>query len=501
MSKELDYINMIGRLVQKYPGDFFNSVAIAQACLETGFGVGDRKTRDKDPYLDGNNAFGYKAKANEWKGDYLIVASPEEYKGAIRIVRSRFRKYLSVEKSVKDHANMLSRSDWYKKHYAKAIHAKTPEEQCMALVGTYATDSKYGDKLIAIINKYGLKAWDNIKEDKEMTNKIQYPKIINENMLKENNMGKILGAIIHNDYGSKNGTAEWYRNWLRNRNKALGIAHYYVTKNAIARFVNTYMIAYHAGNWSANAGGYIGYEVCQSRWDLGVSTEEFLLNEDMVLRQVAEDFHFYKLQPNRQTVRLHKEFSSTSCPHRSWDLHGKNVNTVKDYFIAKIKYYMSLGKTVKEIIDAENKGIKTEIKKPVDDARNVKVPAYSKPLNPFKPLKVGDKVTIREGMTYWYKPSDNSGVKPSKDFTGKSATIAKVMDIKAGTHYSKRAYLLKEFNSWILEQDLVEPRSEWVKVEGNETDEKTTPNEITTDGEGYFYLKGVKYKLTVEETK
>lgn len=177
MSRELDFINMIGRLVVKYPGDFFNSVAIAQACLETGFGKGDRKTRDLDPYLDGNNAFGYKAKANEWKGEYLIVASPEEYKDAIRIVRSRFRKYLSVEESVKDHANMLSRSDWYANHYRNAIHAKTPEEQAMALVGTYATDSKYGEKLIDIINHYGLKAWDTVKEIKKGNDTVKvYPK-------------------------------------------------------------------------------------------------------------------------------------------------------------------------------------------------------------------------------------------------------------------------------------------------------------------------------------
>ena len=37
-----------------------------------------------------------------------------------------------------------------------------------------------------------------------------------------------------------------------------------------------------------------------------------------------------------------------------WDLHGKSMNAVKDYFIAKIKHYQSLGNTVDEMIVKEN---------------------------------------------------------------------------------------------------------------------------------------------------
>ena len=57
---------------------------------------------------------------------------------------------------------------------------------------------------------------------------------------------------------------------------------------------------------------------------------------------------------NRDTVRLHREFIQTDCPLRSWELHGKSANAVKDYFIAKIKYYQSLGNTVDEMIAKEN---------------------------------------------------------------------------------------------------------------------------------------------------
>ena len=163
-------------------------------------------------------------------------------------------------------------------------------------------------------------------------------------------MYSIKGVVIHNDAGSIYGTPEWYTNWLSTRDKSLGIAHYYITKDAIARLVDTNKIAYHCGDGispTSGNGNYIGYEVCQS---IGASDADFLANEEMTFRQVAEDMLYYGIPVNRDTVRLHKEFVPTSCPHRSWDLHGRSVNAVKDYFISRIKYYQSIGKTVDEML-------------------------------------------------------------------------------------------------------------------------------------------------------
>ena len=175
---------------------------------------------------------------------------------------------------------------------------------------------------------------------------------IEVNLLVAGNMPAIEGVIIHNDAGSKNATPEWYANtFLPPREKTLGIAHYYIDRSTIARVVDTYRIAYHAGDGSGRGNmRHIGYEVCQS---IGASKEDFLANEDMTLRQVAEDMAYYKLAVNRDTVRLHREFTSTTCPHRSLELHGGTVNNVKDYFIGRIKYYQSLGTTVDEMIANE----------------------------------------------------------------------------------------------------------------------------------------------------
>ena len=173
-------------------------------------------------------------------------------------------------------------------------------------------------------------------------------KYINDTILTRSNaMPTVRGVVIHNDAGSM--TPEQYIVWLKGRNLELGIAHYYINRNTIARVVDTNKQAWHTASATGN-GYFIGYEVVQQ---FSASDADFRANEDMVFRQCAEDLHHYGLTANRDTVRIHKEFSSTSCPLRSLQLHGGTTNSVKDYFIARIAYFMKLGKTVDEILKAE----------------------------------------------------------------------------------------------------------------------------------------------------
>lgn len=160
---------------------------------------------------------------------------------------------------------------------------------------------------------------------------------LNEIMLNNEKLLGFNGVVIHNDAGSM--TPRQYQEWLRNRNKELGIAHWYINREDSLQVVENDTIAWHCGDGQHGAGnGYhIGYEVCES---MSASDEDFLKNEEAVFKQAAKDLKAGGLKPTRDTVRLHKEFVSTSCPHRSWDLHGQNVDSVKDYFIERIKFYM-----------------------------------------------------------------------------------------------------------------------------------------------------------------
>ena len=169
-------------------------------------------------------------------------------------------------------------------------------------------------------------------------------KKINASLMNVGPLVSIDGVVIHNDAGS--GSAEWYVEWLKTRDKNLGIAHYYITKDTIARVIDTNLIGYHTGDWPSNQ-RYIGYEVCQS---MSASDADFLANEDMTLMQATEDLLFYGLPINGNTVRLHHEFVPTSCPHRSMALHGGTTASVKAYFIQRMQYFASIGKTVDEML-------------------------------------------------------------------------------------------------------------------------------------------------------
>lgn len=169
-------------------------------------------------------------------------------------------------------------------------------------------------------------------------------KKINENLMDAGRLTSIDFVVIHNDAGSM--TPEQYVNWLANRDKSLGIAHYYCNRNTIARVIDTFNIGYHTGDWWSNCRS-IGYEVCES---MKVSDEEFLQNEDVTLMQAAEDLLYYGLPINTNTVRLHHEFVPTTCPHRSMELHGNSTESVKEYFVNRMRYFATLGNTVDEML-------------------------------------------------------------------------------------------------------------------------------------------------------
>lgn len=151
-------------------------------------------------------------------------------------------------------------------------------------------------------------------------------------------------VVIHNDAGRMN--PRQYVDWLRERDKSLGIAHYYCNRKMIAQVLNTSDIGYHTGEWWSNCRS-IGYEVCES---LKVSDEEFLANEDVALAQATEDLLFYGLPINTDTVRLHHEFVPTTCPHRSMELHGGTTESVKAYFVERMQYFATLGDNVGVIL-------------------------------------------------------------------------------------------------------------------------------------------------------
>ncbi|WP_211272739.1 peptidoglycan recognition protein family protein, partial [Enterococcus gilvus] len=105
--------------------------------------------------------------------------------------------------------------------------------------------------------------------------------------------------------------------------------------DGILQVENEANMAWHTANANGNA-NYIGIEACQSMGNL----DTFRNNEDRSVKLAAEILKRYGLQPNRNTVILHKQFSATACPHRSVSVHG-DWTIMQDYFIAQIQKYMN----------------------------------------------------------------------------------------------------------------------------------------------------------------
>ncbi|MCD8797374.1 SH3 domain-containing protein [Mammaliicoccus sciuri] len=154
------------------------------------------------------------------------------------------------------------------------------------------------------------------------------------------------GVVIHNDAGSL--SAMQYHDSLVNaplNRLENGIAHSYISGNTVWQALPEGRTAWHTANNDGNT-NYYGIEVCQS---MSASDKDFLESEQSAFQEAARMLKKWGLPVDRNTVRLHNEFSPTQCPHRSMALHAgytstqrapqSVVNKTKDYFISQIKAY------------------------------------------------------------------------------------------------------------------------------------------------------------------
>lgn len=126
------------------------SLTIAQAILESGWGKSGLTVK-------ANALFGIKA-GTSWKGRVYSTKTQECYDGVnFTTVTALFRAYGSWEESVADHSALLTGAARYK----AVIGERDYKTACRAIKAAgYATDPQYADKLIRLIESYGLTAYD-----------------------------------------------------------------------------------------------------------------------------------------------------------------------------------------------------------------------------------------------------------------------------------------------------------------------------------------------------
>jgi flagellum-specific peptidoglycan hydrolase FlgJ len=119
------------------------SVTLGQAILESGAGTGPLS-------VQANNHFGIKCH-KEWTGPSISYTDDEE--------NECFRKYQDPSESFRDHSYFLTSRPRYEPLFQLGEDDYTAWAKGLKNAG-YATDPKYPDKLIGIIEKYQLNKFD-----------------------------------------------------------------------------------------------------------------------------------------------------------------------------------------------------------------------------------------------------------------------------------------------------------------------------------------------------
>lgn len=115
------------------------SITMAQACLESGDGMSALSQSS-------NNHFGIKCRA-EWMGEKVYFDDDEK--------NECFRKYNTIEESYIDHTDFLIQNPRYRSLFDNGSTNYKGWAKGLKQTG-YATDNRYDDKLIEIIDKFQL---------------------------------------------------------------------------------------------------------------------------------------------------------------------------------------------------------------------------------------------------------------------------------------------------------------------------------------------------------
>lgn len=129
------------------------SITLGQMILESS---GSYKNGMSALAYEHKNLFGVKGEGSA--GSVLMTTNEETKDGKTYKTYSKFRKYSSYEESIDDHSRLLTND-----HYSKYLSsASTVEDYATGLQKAgYATDSKYADKLLSVIESNNLTLYDS----------------------------------------------------------------------------------------------------------------------------------------------------------------------------------------------------------------------------------------------------------------------------------------------------------------------------------------------------
>lgn len=151
------FIEEIGETARHLAGenDLYASVLLAQAILESNQG---KSGLASEPNF---NLFGMKGKYKE--ASVELQTEEDDGQGNMTTIVAEFRKYPSHEASIEDYIQLLRNGvSWDENFYEGTFKSNTEsyKEATAFLTGTYASDSRYEEKLNYLIEHYELHQYD-----------------------------------------------------------------------------------------------------------------------------------------------------------------------------------------------------------------------------------------------------------------------------------------------------------------------------------------------------
>lgn len=498
--------------LSKYESDFFMPIMLAQWALESDYGRSELSVK-------ANNFTGHKTTG--WTGKVYKKDTIEYDKnGKAYVAKSEpFRHYDSPSEWAKHHASWLQRLP---DTYAKAITAKSVQEQAQALQNTYATDINYASELMKKIEEDGLMKYDKKKGNGNMA----YIGIDighgSNTWSSGGGKGVSVGGKVYQEHNFNSIVGKKLKKLLEQSGHKVtfGVQQPNSPDTSLASRTNRFnaekvdiLVSVHA-NWFGSFGNstngiaafYAGYSA-GSRQNNSKKLADLIMNA--YRKQGQEIYHggsvrsyignwtnFHMTREvNMPAVLMELGFMSGS---RDFD---KVFGSQQDKYTTQMAQGMAEG--INAYFGVANKSVDTHNPQGMSET---KPSAYKAPRLPFETLKVGDKVTLLDDKNsngdyiwLWYNPTNNTLLKSKRqaELAGTTDTIKEVKKIDKIQH-SQYAYLLKDTNSWILEEYLEEPRKNWEVVEVDDEDDEDKVEdgkEVKPLKDGQFWWNDVLYQI------
>lgn len=156
------FINQVGPMCQKdmQETQILASLTMAQCICESGWGQSGLTKVS-------NNYFGMKGSYN---GESVMYPTKEFVDGKYISINAEFKKYPSIEASLKDHSNLFHRLS----RYHNLIGCYDYKEACKRVKEDgYATSPTYTETLIKLIEDYDLTRFDSLLSTPEPGTKVR----------------------------------------------------------------------------------------------------------------------------------------------------------------------------------------------------------------------------------------------------------------------------------------------------------------------------------------